>query len=473
MFTNQLIGMPFFTAVAILSAMFIIKAKKPEHILLCAAIIAAPWSGGVWLGAIKFDFRLTYAFLLGAFALVSGKSQRFKTNATFTIVIPTVGLIFWMAFSALQAYDSAAAFGDGVGTYTLNLIYFFTIIKAVRKETDVELFYKSLFLGLSTTVILALLQYKIRFFYIGFIDIGFNTFMWWRTRSTFFHANGFGMYQMLVLPILFRQILVQFRLKKTRLGTIYTLLFFLASFTLITTQNRGSWVGLAFGMMVTIFFDFFRRSGKKTRKFLLRMLVVILVAGGIAGPKYGVRMYERMFEGKNAISKKSDSRAQYDVDAYIQIKAHPLFGVGVRNLTYYSAVIFTHNLYLLMLAETGYPGLFFFLWYLVGFLIEARKGAKSKNFYVADMNMGFLAALLGLLLASYPGPDYGITAQVSSQLWIVGGLSVVLSAIDARSAKQRKAQLRQQQILSKTALSENVQGNGQSHPGSINDLQPV
>jgi O-antigen ligase len=449
---NQFIGFPLFILFAIVNAMFIVKVKKPEQIALSASIISSPWSGGVWISPIALDFRISFIFLMIAFFLYMGKPQKVKPKITGTILIPIWGLVVWVSVSAAQAFNPPPAFGSGTFTYILNITYFITIIKAVQKEEDVDFIFKSMFLGLFYCTVLALLQYKIRLFHIGFVDRGLNAFMWWRTRSTFHHPNGYGMYQMLVLPMVFREALVAFSGKNKKKALFYILLFLLSAFTLYTTQNRGSWVGLAVGMAVTIGWDLFRRGGKKTRKYMLRVIIGIVVLVAIGGSKYYTRFYERMFEGRNAISNKADSRKEYDIDAYIQIKEKPIFGTGVSNLKYYSRIIFTHNLYLLMLAETGWPGLFFFLWYMAGFLIQSLKGTKAKNVLVTNVNVGFFASLLGLFVASYPGPDYAITAQVSAQLWIIAGAAISVNVVYSRNMKLQR--LRQRQQMQQRVLQE-------------------
>lgn len=447
---NQFVAFPFFTLFAMLNAIFVVKVKKPEQVALSASLISSPWSGGVWISPIAFDFRISYIFLLVAFVLYLGKPQKIKPKITGSIVVPIWGLIIWASISAAQAFNPPPAFGSGTFTYILNFIYMITVIKAVQKEENAEFIFKSMFLGLFYCSILALLQYKIRLFYIGFVDRGLNAFMWWRPRSTFHHPNGYGMYQLILLPIVFRQVLIAFSQKNKNKALIYLVLFLMSSFTLYTTQNRGSWVGLVFGMVITVGMDLFRRGGKKTRKYMLRVVLGVVILGAVAGSKYYERIYERMFEGRNAFSKKADSRKEYDIDAYIQIEKKPIFGTGVSNLKYYSRIIFTHNLYLLMLAETGWPGFFFFLWYLFGFLFHSWKGIKAKNVLVTNINMGFLTSLLAFMAASYPGPDYAITAQVSAQLWMVAGVSIALHTIYLRNLKLqrlRKRQMMRQRML--------------------------
>jgi len=461
---NQFIAFPFFTFFAAANAVIVLKQKTLERICLSAAIISAPWMGGVWIKPIKFDFRISYIFLYAAFALLYGKSKHFKYNIKYSVIFPTVSLIFWSTLTSLQALDSALAFGGAPAVYFTHLLYFYTVFMAVRKDCNVDYIFKSLFLGLFYTSLLALIQYKIRFFNIGFIDRGYYTAMFWRPRSTFYHPNSYGFYQLLVLPILFRQIIIMLKSKKNKLGTIYSLLFLMSGFTLYATHNRGSWVGLAAGMIITTGIDFFRRGAKKTRKTVIRVLLIFCIVSIAPLIRYGPRIYERMFAGRAAVTKKVNSRLSYNVDAYEQIRAHPFFGVGVGNLMFYSSIIFTHNLYLLILAEYGIPGFIFFLWYLAGFLRESKKAMKAKHYYVSNMGTGFMTTLIAMLIASYPGPDYGLTVQVSGHLWIIAGACVSLNGIYRRSLKLQKSKARQQILQQHQNEKANIEGNVTSPP---------
>jgi len=448
MLQNQFVAFPIFAILAVVATVLILRLKKIEQILLSAAIITAPWSGGFWIKALKFDLRLTFFFLIAAFALIAGKKQRFKNNIPQLITIPFFALMGWSLIAATQAFDKAIALGDGAITMCFNFLFLLTIVKMVQKNSDLDFVIKSAFLGLFFTSLLALVQYKVRFFHVGFIDSDHVGFMWWRPSSTFLHPNAFGMYQLIILPIVFRQAILMFKLKNTKLGRNYIILFVISCFTLFLTQNRGSWVGLGVGMLVTVGIDFFRRGSKKTRKVMIRILIAMILLSIVPASKYGPRMYDRMFAGKNAVDKKAETRKLYDVDAWRQLEQHPVFGVGISNVRYYSSIIFTHNLYLLMASETGYPGFLLFMLYMIGHILVANRAMKSKNMYVSTMGSGFLTTMLALLMASYPGPDYGITSQVSSQLWIVSGIMISLLGIEQRVLIQQK-KFKQQQLMQK------------------------
>ncbi len=435
---NQFVALPIFFLFAIANGALILRLKKPEQIFLAAAIISAPWKGGYWIGAIMFDLRMSYVFTLLALAFALVNSSRVKNPISKMVTIPLLLLIVWTLIGASQAFDPAIAIGDGAVTMLFNFLYLFTICKIVKTDADITFLLKSVFLGLFYAGILALIQYKSPFFYIGFIDRGFTMFMWWRPRAFFHHPNAYGMYELIILPILFKQAILMLKIKNTKLGYAYLILFLVALFTLYTTQNRGSWVGIAIGLAVTTFIDFFRKGAKKTRKIMIRILIIFTLVSIPALARYGSRIYAHLFEEEGGVSHKAESRATYNIDAWNQVRQHPMFGCGVSNVRYYSSIIFTHNLYLLMLSETGYPGFIFFISYFVGFVWISIKAIRAKNYYVSVVGSGYLTTLIALFIASVPGPDYGITAQVSGQFWIISGIMISLNGVYDRFNRASK-----------------------------------
>ena len=70
------------------------------------------------------------------------------------------------------------------------------------------------------------------------------------------------------------------------------------------------------------------------------------------------------------------------------------------------------------------------------------------------MNSGFMSVLLGLLVASYPGPDYWISFQVSGHVWIIGGAVIGLNRAYQRFLILRKLQKKKQPIDQKELILE-------------------
>ena len=134
------------------------------------------------------------------------------------------------------------------------------------------------------------------------------------------------------------------------------------------------------------------------------------------------------------------------------VRAHPITGVGVGNfpvvspdyalqpgtlvradLIFSEAPKITHNTYLQVLSEMGFPGLAFFLAAVVSCLACALKAARiwarrgQEN--MEALARSVLLALLGLLAA-----DFFISQMYSKLLWIMLALGPVLLSV-ARSER--------------------------------------
>ena len=83
------------------------------------------------------------------------------------------------------------------------------------------------------------------------------------------------------------------------------------------------------------------------------------------------------------------------------------------------------------------------------------------------MNVGFLASLLAVMAASYPGPDYAVTAQVSAQLWIIAGVAIALNTIYLKNMKLQR--LRKRQLMRQRMEQAQSQETGPAPPS----LQPA
>ncbi|MBN1155399.1 O-antigen ligase family protein [candidate division KSB1 bacterium] len=424
---GELTGAIIFTSLALGLAAGVLKLKKPVDIMMSAALISAPWWGGVWVEFIALDIRLTHLFLIAA--LVMSKKPKItirkQDRITMSIILPSVLLIVWLLISSFQAYDPALAI-SGVVTVLLNFLYLITILSVSRNMSTIDYMLKSIAIGLIVTSVIALFQYKIPFFHIGFVTRDFTTFMFWRTRSTFHHANQYGTYQLLLLPLIFRQMVIEFKNKGSKKIYFYVFVFCLSAFTLYTTGNRGSWIGLLFGMVLTIFLDLLRSGSGRTKRVLMRVIVVVLVMASVFSVRYGKRIYDR-FYGQYESDYKSqlENRKELDRDAYRLIKLHPYFGCGYKNFNFHKTTpIFTHNLYLLVMSEAGIVGFALFMLIILGFLRQSMKIRKVRNFVISNQGSALLSVVAGLLLASYVGPDLWISDQVSSHLWIVVGVVI-------------------------------------------------
>ncbi len=423
-----------FVIIAFLASLFWLKLKKAGNILLAMSIISAPWQGGLWIEFMMLDLRFTYIFLLGAIFLIKSKRKKLTEKLNLPIAITSLAIFVWSLIASNGCLDYPLALGGSI-TLLLDFLTFFAVYNAINNEKDVRWVVNALVFGLFITGGVAVLQYVIPLFHVGFIDGEFKTFMWWRTRSTFWHANNFGMYLLFLLPIVFRMVANSIQTKEKSMIKVYVIAFFLGSLSLITTENRGSWVGLFSGMAVSLAFDFIRMKNKKAKKVILRVAFSILIVASLGIVRFGGKIYERFYGGYEDVNVQSKHREELNEIAYEIMARYPLTGVGFWNSRFYADVIFTHNLYLLIPSEVGFVGVGFFGLQVLFFLIESIKAQRSKNFFIAHLGSGLLATIIGFIVASFPGPDYWIMPSVRHHLFILVAIVAALNLYDKKVIK--------------------------------------
>ncbi|KAA3661009.1 MAG: O-antigen ligase domain-containing protein [Calditrichaeota bacterium] len=214
----------------------------------------------------------------------------------------------------------------------------------------------------------------------------------------------------------------------------------------ITTYNRGSWVGACVGMFIMISLDLFARGSKhkKVAMGLMSFGVLVVLVGSI---KFGSLIIDR-FMNSDADGQ-IDNRSEQTHEAIELIKQNPIVGVGYKNDDFYAREIFVHNNYLLIAAEFGIPGLLFYFWFIGNYLALIIGGIRSKVSFVSNYSKGFLASIIAFSIASIPGPDFWIAADVQRQFLIV--LAVLISA---RRLESKLIEIQKNKKLNKSKIDQ-------------------
>jgi len=267
-----------------------------------------------------------------------------------------------------------------------------------------------------------LVQFKVPYFKFGVID-EVASWMWWRARGTFFHANHLGMFFVILLPVALRSAISFLLAKNQKFFYISISAFLLGLVALMTTYNRGSWIGFGSGMVVMFSLDLLSRKSK-IKKIVRGALIIGVFLGIFVSIKFGGMIIDRVLHSDQ--KEIMEGREQLQEEAIDTIQQHPVFGVGYFNDRYYSKVIFAHNLYLLVATEVGVPGFIFFAWFLLELLWLVIRGCRSKIPFVYNYSRGLLASLVGFMIASLPGPDFWINEDVQFYFWVVVAITVSL-----------------------------------------------
>lgn len=128
----------------------------------------------------------------------------------------------------------------------------------------------------------------------------------------------------------------------------------------------------------------------------------------------------------------AQERVQLWTDAMALIRQNPIPGSGY--MTYASmgrvgSYRDTHNFYLKMLVETGFPGLVLFLVQLVLFYREGwRLFRRAGDPFLSLLGLGFAALIVGAAVVNFFG-DRWLFIQVDSNLWILLGCVIAASSL--------------------------------------------
>jgi O-antigen ligase len=221
----------------------------------------------------------------------------------------------------------------------------------------------------------------------------FNGQLILRPYATFSHPNALAGFLLVALILT-----SDFFLKKTRWLTYGY--YFLGFSVLILSFSRSVW-GVS---LFVISWFLLRKKNQQKFWFLLILALTFLIFASFSS-----------FSTNEAFSQ----RVQLMKSAWLMIQNFPLSGVGLNNFVvrlpdYWSLIGFTywlqpvHNLFLLVIAETGFPGLLIFLWFL--FLTYHRA------FQLKDENRLLLVALSVVLLLGLTD-HYWLTLQQNQLLF--------------------------------------------------------
>ena len=427
-------------------------SKRPRQFLLAFALISIPWQGGLWMSFLMVDLRLVYILIIVIVIHIQVVGPKLKKSDRFyaPIAYPAVAIIVWALISTfIKAYNINYGL-KGVFFFSMNLAIFYCVINTIKTPEDVEYILKWYLVGLLFQSAVATLQFTNIIFKVPILGEERAGEMYWRKGGTFIHPNQCGMYHMIMMPLALRMAMGAVVQKNWKKVTFYGFIFSLGMLGIFSTFNRGSWLGLAFGIVVMFGYNLLRSKSKKLKRVLMGMSVAGAVVIGVFFAKYGDTLTERLF--KSDVEGIKEGRYELQDASYDIIKSNLIFGVAPWNYQFHmTTVIFVHNLYLLITAENGIVGLMFFLWFLVMYLRETLRGMKSKFLFISNISSGLFASLLGFLLASYPGPDYFTEHAVGINVWALAGIAVVLTRMD----KQLRLMIKKKKLETVKAEPEN------------------
>lgn len=284
-----------------------------------------------------------------------------------------------------------------------------------------------------------------------------------RVSATLRHANDFGAYLIVFIPMVFGLMMLSLRkgflLSKEwgqrliekdlflRIGLGITFVLMLTCLGL--TFSRGSWVGFWFSMIifVVILRRYFIPAFLISLVFLAVFLPFLMKFRDVSFTTDNVNI-QRDYGGieltPENLSKLSElernrvmiahqftlgmGRLGFWEEATELIKKYPLFGSGLNT---YSKLTtgYAHNCYLQMAGETGIFGLTAFLiLFTVLFWHSIKVYRALKDPFLEAVLAGTLAGLAGFLVQSFFDTTL-YSVQLGNLLWMIMGLIVVIPRI--------------------------------------------
>jgi putative inorganic carbon (HCO3(-)) transporter len=280
-----------------------------------------------------------------------------------------------------------------------------------------------------------------------------------RVSSSLRHANDFGAYLSMVIPLILSMLLMPWsrvsmaeEWRKTMTGAgpafkaVFLILFVATISCLGLTYSRGSWVGFLFSLAVVAllkgrnclwvvgigfaFMFIFTPSLEQTRNVSFtsdsvstqKSLDMNYSGGELAEANPILRFF---IENMPHHSFSGMGRVGFWNDGLRIIQRYPFFGSGLNTYSIMGIQYgYAHNCYLQTTAEIGLVGLVAFL-IMLGFVFYTplRDLAGSRDPFLKAVLAGAMAGLLGFLVQSFFDTSF-YSVQLGNLMWIFIGLLV-------------------------------------------------
>jgi putative inorganic carbon (hco3(-)) transporter len=284
-----------------------------------------------------------------------------------------------------------------------------------------------------------------------------------RVSSTFRHANDFGAYLVVVIPLVFGLFISPIKriswkkewesgqlgasiLSKVVLAVI--LLSLVGSLGL--TLSRSAWIGFLLSLAIFacvsrkfiisivaagIFLSVFMPILIKVRdvSFTTDNVKLIEEYGHLPADEESLKEYhptkrERIRTAHSGYFG-GMGRRTYWADAVSIIEKYPVFGSGLNTYSLVAKRGYPHNSFLQIAAEIGIVGILAFMFMMVVLFIQSCKACFRMNDpYIRVLLAGVLAGWTGFLVQSFFDTTL-FSVQLSNLMWIFIGLIVAVQSL--------------------------------------------
>jgi len=345
--------------------------------------------------------------------------------------VPILILLSVSLISVIQSQFLLLSIEGYVGKLLQSAFLYFNFVECMRTRKRINMFVGTLLVSCAMVLMNGVYQINVgKEVFFGHLFNG-------RVSSSFRHANDFGAYLVMIIPILFCLAFpdrpnkgaetnndTEYFSTKT-MKILWRILFLISLMCLGITFSRGAWVGLILGALL---------FGLTNRKALLLYGVVLIVFVSF--------FYPKLTENRNRVSiysKKSfferNNRLSYWVRATDIIKDYPYFGSGVNTYALVEGRYsdgwggYPHNSFLQMAAETGLIGISAFLFMIAALFWDSLRALKriTARTYKSLLT-GILTGLSGFLFHSFFDTNL-YSVQLGSFFWVMMGFIAAVARL--------------------------------------------
>jgi len=257
-------------------------------------------------------------------------------------------------------------------------------------------------------------------------------------------ANVSSTWLVMLIPLTF---LPLFWVERRWFKALALISFALGLLGLMLTGTRAGWITIPFAV-VTVLFLCFRKNLLSLRRHFLEFFAVALVCFLLFLP-LAKGIISRLTV---PIGESEYSRIHLIKLTLKMIAAHPIIGNGANNYNLTNIAFLrevhdphkslgkgiyhvVHNLWLLIAADTGLLGLFFFGLILYFYMKNCFAGLRSGNRHVVVLSIALIASLQNFFLTEMLDWSYAMFMQIYLTFWLFTALTVAMRHMDAPEDK--------------------------------------
>ena len=348
------------------------------------------------------------ALLAGATAILlwvlNGDPRRQLRLLWLTPTRCLVALFVWMVLSTPTALVLGNSFDLVVNNFSKTFFMFFVVAGAIRGVRDVE---RLAFMYLLGAVIYALVV-------INRFDVGMGAD--WRLSNLYYYdANDFATFVVTAIPLGLHFALAARHLVARLLAAAALMVLTIA---FVYTGSRGGFIALA----ALVLFIVLRYSAIKLRHRLGATALVTVVVLFAASDQYWSQM-TTILEDDDYNRTESSGRLQIWTRGLGYIAAYPVFGLGPNNFETAEGMFSpqaersplgwgvewnaAHNAYVQIAAETGVPGLFFYIAMIVSTIValgrhsRRQAAARGSPRMRPELSQALIGSLIGFAVGAF------------------------------------------------------------------------